>query len=247
MAGKTAEKEYEVHYYEVDYKKRVLLTGIMNYFSDICTMQSEDLGLNLDYMKENNIAWVLYKWDINIIRYPVYGEKVKVKTIPYSFRKFYAYRKFEVMDNLGNVIITANSLWFLIDTLKRKALKIPEDMYNIFGIESNNNEKMEIKKISIPNEIDVKQNFNVRYSDIDTNLHVNNVKYAAWTIETVPMDVVLNYTLKNINITYEKETVYGDMITVCTKVNKEEQQVVCVHKIIDNNEHILTVAETTWG
>lgn len=246
MAGITAEKEYEVNYYEVDYKKRILLTSIMNYFGDICTMQSENLGINLDYMKENNMAWVLFKWDINIIRYPLYGENVKVKTVPYSFRKFYAYRKFEVMDSSGKVVITANSLWFLIDTLKRKSLKIPEEMYKAFGIESNNNEKLEIKKVQIPQEFDVNKDFNVRYSDIDTNLHVNNVKYAAWAIETVPMEVVLNYTLNKINITYEKETVYGEVVTVSTKVNNQDNEIICVHKITDSTENIITLAETTW-
>lgn len=247
MGGITAEKEYEVNYYDIDYKKRALLTSIMNYFSDICTMQSESLGVNLDYMKDNNMAWVLCKWDITILRYPSYGEKIKVKTIPYSFRKFYAYRKFEVVDNSGELIITANSLWFLIDTSKRKAIRIPDEMYNAFGIEIENNEKLEIKKIQIPNEFDIEKEFNVRYSDIDTNLHVNNVKYAAWAIETVPMEVVLKYTLNKINITYEKETVYGELVTVSTKINKEKDEIVCVHKITDSSDNLITLSETRWG
>jgi hypothetical protein len=43
--GKPAEKEYEIHYYEVDKWKRVLPTSIMDYFSDICTMQSDKEGI----------------------------------------------------------------------------------------------------------------------------------------------------------------------------------------------------------
>lgn len=246
MSGITAEKEYEVNYYEVDYKKRVLLTSIMDYFGDICTMQSERLGVNLDYMKENNMAWVLFKWDINVLRYPLYGEKIKVKTIPYSFRKFYAYRTFEVVDSSGNLVITANSLWFLIDTNKRKPIKIPQEMYKAFGIEFNDDAKLEIRKIKTIQDFDVKQEFNVRYSDIDTNRHVNNVKYAEWAIETVPMEIVLNYTLNKINITYEKETVYGDVVTVCTKVNKQGNEMLCQHKITNSSEEIVTLAETNW-
>ncbi len=247
MAVKTAEKEYEIHYYEVDYKKKVLVTSLMNYFSDICTMQSEALGLTIDYMKENNVSWVLYKWDINVKRYPTYGEKIKIKTIPNSFRRFYAYRKFEVRDSKGEMIIEAVSMWFLIDTEKRKSLKIPQDMYDAFGITEENNEKVDIKKVKPPVEIDVTKDFYVRYSDIDTNLHVNNVKYADWVIETVPMDVVRNYSIKNINITYERETTYGDTIKVLTKVLREEDHVTCIHKIVDKDDNILTIAETSWG
>lgn len=247
MEVKTAEKKYEVHYYEVDYKKRMLLTSLMNYFGDLCTAQSESLGLTFDYMKENSCSWVLYKWDINIKRYPLYGETISIKTIPRSFKRFYAYRQFEVRDERGELIIEANSMWFLIDTAKRKALKIPQAMYDIFGIDNKDNEKIEIKKIKAPVEIDVKKDFYVRYSDIDTNLHVNNVKYADWVIETVPMDVVTKYQLNNINITYEKEAVYGDTIVVFTALDISGSQVVCTHKIEDVEGNILTIAETSWG
>ena len=56
------------------------------------------------------------------------------------------------------------------------------------------------------------KSFDVRYSDIDTNMHVNNVKYVSWALETVPKDIVLNYELKNVKVTYEKETTYGETI-----------------------------------
>ena len=34
-----------------------------------------------------------------------------------------------------------------------------------------------------------------RRSDMDMNGHINNVTYVAWALETVPIDVYLNYTL----------------------------------------------------
>jgi len=246
MCGKPAEKEYEIHYYEVDKWKRVLPTSIMDYFSDICTMQSDSRGITLDYMADNNIAWILYKWDINIKRYPLYGETVKVITIPYSFRKFYAYREFKVVDASGEVVITADSMWFLIDTVRRRPLKVPETMFEAFGIGPDENTALEIRKIEPPEECDLTKEFNVRYSDIDTNQHVNNVKYAAWILEAVPLNIILDYTLKNINITYEKETFYGDMIKACTKIHEAEGRIVCTHKILDSGGNVLTVAETIW-
>lgn len=47
--------------------------------------------------------------------------------------------------------------------------------------------------------------FIARYSDIDTNRHVNNVKYADWSIEIVPLDIVMSYCLKRMKITYKKK------------------------------------------
>ena len=245
--GKVAEKEYEVHYYEVDYKRRVLLTSIMNYFNDICTEQSDKLGISIDFMKEKGIAWIIYKWDIDIKRYPVYGEKIKVRTEPYSFRKFYAYRKFWIEDEAGSIIVTANTVWFLIDTARRKPLRVTADMYNTFGVSPDKNDALDIRKLSVPGDTDLVREFSVRYSDIDTNNHVNNVNYAAWVLETVPPQVAMKYALKNISLVYEKETFYGEVIKVCTSTEDLVDGALCSHKILDREGNILNIAETRWG
>ena len=41
--GIKTEKEYEVHYYEVNYKLECKISSIINYFCDIGTFQSEDV------------------------------------------------------------------------------------------------------------------------------------------------------------------------------------------------------------
>ena len=94
--------------------------------------------------------------------------------------------------------------------------------------------------------MDSEKSFQVRYSDIDTNMHVNNVKYVAWALETVPKDVVLNCELKNIKVTYEKETTYGETIKVSTEVIRKENIIICRHKIINEEGTELTLLESTW-
>ncbi len=63
-------------------------------------------------------------------------------------------------------------------------------------------------------------------------MHVNNVKYISWAIETIPFDIVLNYTLKNFVITYEKEVKYGNDINVYSEmVHNDNNEIVFVHKV----------------
>ena len=47
--------------------------------------------------------------------------------------------------------------------------------------------------------------FKVRYGDIDSNMHVNNVRYVEWAVESLPLETVLNYELKELNVVFEKE------------------------------------------
>lgn len=240
------DRNYNVHYYEVDIHKRVLITSIIDYLGDMAMYQSENLGVGIEHLKEKKMAWVLYKWDITMESYPLLNETIKVKTVAHSFRKFYAYRKYEVIDAGGNRIGYANSVWILINTDRRRPIRITEDMYEAYGIDSTNNNPLDITNIPEINTVHEEKSFQVRYSDIDTNMHVNNVKYVAWALETVPKDVVLNFELKNIKVTYEKETTYGETIKVSTEVISEESKIICRHKIINEEGTELTQLESIW-
>lgn len=241
-----AEKKYEIHYYEVDYKKRASMTSIMNYFCDIATKQSEDMNIGLKYMEENKMAWVLYKWDINIKRYPVYGDVINVTTNPKCLEKFYAYRHFEVINSKGEKIIDALSQWLLMDTEKRKLKKIPQKLFECYDSKELKSEDIKIPKVSKIKKVDNDKVFNVRYSDIDTNGHVNNAKYVSWIIETMPLEIVLNYTLKNLNMTYKKETVYKDKVKVLCEIENKNDLVICKHNIVDKDSNELNIAQTIW-
>lgn len=42
-------REYLVHYYEIDRKRRLTLPALIRYFEDIATLDSEARGFTLDY------------------------------------------------------------------------------------------------------------------------------------------------------------------------------------------------------
>jgi len=239
-------REYNIHYYEVDIHKRALITSIMNYLGDMAMYQSESLGVGIEYLKEHKMAWVLYKWDITIESYPLLNETIKIETYAHSFNKFYAYRKYEIFNDKGNKIGYADSVWILINTGRRRPIRVTKDMFDVYGIGDNKNEPIDIENILSINQVNSEKSFQVRYSDIDTNMHVNNVKYAAWALETVPKDIVLNCELKNIKVTYIKETTYGETITVSTEVIKEEDKTICRHRIINEEGTELTLLESIW-
>jgi medium-chain acyl-[acyl-carrier-protein] hydrolase len=245
MEQRVAYRDYEIHYYEIDYKKRVLLTSILDYLGDIAIYQSEQVGVGLEYYKNNNIAWVLYKWDINIKRYPLFGEKITIKTVPVGFKRFYAYRRYDLYDEAGQHIGSADSLWFFIDTVRKRPMRVNEDMFKAYG-PGKSEEVIDIEKPEAPSRIDAEITFNVRYSDIDTNKHVNNAKYVSWAIESVPIDIVREYEVRRTKVTYEKETTYGEEVKVVTEIKKGEHDIVCLHKIQDKEGNTLTLLQTTW-
>ncbi|MFA9397686.1 MAG: acyl-[acyl-carrier-protein] thioesterase [Clostridiaceae bacterium] len=246
MSGIITENTYDIHYYEVDYKKRLLVSEIINYMCDSAMGQSCEIGEDIEFLKQNNIGWVILKWDINIERYPLYKEKVRVTTWGQSFNKFYATRGHEIIDEEGNVIGSAKSLWILIDTTRRRPVRIPDYMYGAYGIGKEDTKGYEFSKLDKVDKEDYIKKFNVRYSDIDTNVHVNNSKYLSWFVESVPKDIVLNYSIKRILINYEKETSYGELISSICAIKQNEDELEIIHEIKSQDGKSLTLGKTFW-
>jgi acyl-ACP thioesterase len=245
MSGRIEEKEYEIHYYEVDYKKRAFIMTLIDYFNDVSTFQSEKLGIGIDYMIENNMAWILYKWDIDVKEYPRYGDKITVTTEPCAFKKFYGYRKFQVLDSNREVIATANSVWLLIDIKERKPVRVTDHIVRTYGLTDKDNEILKIPNIKDLEKVDNSVELKIRYSDIDTNGHVNNGKYSAWLIESVPLEIISKYALTNIKLTYKKESKYGEAVKILSDIDYKENKVVITHRVVRENEEI-TLGETVW-
>ena len=135
--GVRTEKEYEVHYYEVNYRLDCKMSSIINYFCDIGAIQSNDLGVGIDYLTERRLAWVFYKYDIKVKRYPKFGEKIRVVTSASSFKKFYASRLYEIYDENNERIVEGEGILLLINIDKRRAIRIPEDQYEAYNVDKN--------------------------------------------------------------------------------------------------------------
>lgn len=244
---KTFTKKYEIHYYEVDYKLKCKLSSIIDFICDVGTQQSESIGGGMDYCTKNNCAWVFYKYDISMYRYPVFGETIAITTQPVGFKKFYGLRKYFIKDEAGNLIGEALALFFLINIEKRRPMRIQKEQYDFYGVNGDVNYDISMDKINRVDEEQYQKQFQIRYSDIDSNKHVNNVKYVEWAMEAVPIEIVNNYELRRIKVTFEKETTYGENICASATISKVDDNNLKSYHIIKNSEGTeLTILECDW-
>jgi len=239
------ERNYFIHYYDTDLKKRALITSLMRYFEDIAILQSEDSSVGLDYYTKKNVAWVLYKWDIEILNYPRFKDTIRVETCPLAFAKFYAFRSFDVFSLTQELLVKGSSMWFFVDLGTRRPARIPQEVYDCYQITPAEVRQLEIVDPKTPEEIAYKTTFRVRQSDIDTNGHVNNIKYVEWALEALPQEIFLNFILRRIKVVYKKETMYGRMIDSSASEIKEGEKMTFRHKISDG-EVDLCFIETEW-
>lgn len=241
-------KNYEIHYYEVDSNLRCKLSSIIEFIGDVGTHQSEELGGGMKYCMDNKCAWVFYQDDIKMYRYPMFGETISITTEPVGFKKFYGLRKYTIKDSEHKVIGEALALFFLINIEKRRPMRIQKEQYDFYGVDGDVDYDIGLEKLQPVQETQYTKNFNIRYADIDSNRHVNNVKYIEWAIEAVPMEVIEEYEVKRIKVTFEKECKYGETVSSSAAVIPiDDNNLKSQHIIRNGDGKELTLLEIEWG
>lgn len=212
--------ESRVRYSEVNSEKQMTLLALLEYLQDCCTFQSEDLGIGVDYLSEEQVAWVLSSWQIEILRYPQMAEQIKVCTWPYDFKNFYGYRNFLIEDETGNTLAKANSVWVFMDVARMRPTRIQERVADAYRAETSpmlSGEWAE-RKIVVPKNGEKRPPVQVARHHIDTNHHMNNGKYIQTAEEFLPEAFVVS----GLRAEYKKAAVLGDILY--PKVTLEERQ-----------------------
>jgi medium-chain acyl-[acyl-carrier-protein] hydrolase len=241
---RVTEERYRVRYYELTSNWKASIASIMDYFNDVVTLQSVEVGHDVETMRFSGYAWLLLRWEIDIQRFPDFMEDLLVRTVPYSMNKFYAYRRFEVIDGSGAPIVHGKSQWILIDASRRRPVRIADKHYEVYGLSKDFNEPLEFEDLPEPETPDLSTVLKVRQSDLDTNGHANNVSYVRWIMQTVPEDFE-SMELKKLCIQYKHESMKGEEVLVESSFEDRDGLKVGLHMITSSGKK-LAVAGTKW-
>lgn len=200
--------EGRVRFSEVDHTERMTLPALIDYFQDCSIFQSEDIGLGIDKLKEEKKAWILSSWQIIVKRYPKLGEKIRIWTWATGFEGFFGTRNFKMEKDTGEVLAYANSIWIFMDVKKGRPVRPQEDDVAAYGLGLALDMEYAPRKISLPKEAEVQEDFPVQRHQIDTNEHVNNGQYVQMAIEVLPECERAG----KIRVEYRKSAVFGDRI-----------------------------------
>lgn len=246
MSGVPLTIDYAIRYDDIDFTNKAFLPSIINYFTDLATYQATNVGLDVDTLMKDHRGWILCQWDIDVFRLPTYGEKISVTTIPYSFKKFFAYRIFQIKDENDNVLVEGKSSWMYLDTERRRPIRVTYEDVKCFGINEDDEDVLDVVKPQKVQDFSIESEFDVRYADIDTNNHVNNSKYITWALETLSMEFLGSHTPVNVKILYAKETRYGGSIISKAEILTENESTKTLHAICDNDNTHLCDIEILW-
>jgi len=226
-------RDYTVMYFNVDQYHDLTISSLINYYTEIALWHTVSAGFTFAYFKERNLYWVLYKMQVQVYKYPKIYDNIRIRTWGYNLVKFNAYRKYEMLDEEGNVISEAEGIWMLLDSVKMRPTKMPDEMFDGYGVERGNKSRLEIDSLIRPENIFSKKEFSVNYSDIDINNHATNVKYPDWAMETVPHELRSTHMLTGLTVNYHKELMYNDPVVSICQQRQSNDELIFDHALID--------------
>lgn len=248
---RTYKKDFIPYYRDVDRNYTMKLPSVIEYFGIISTFHSAYLGIDPMFMEKRGLGWVLYSWRGEIFSMPKYAENFTVETFAEDIKGRYFMRYYVMYDNKENYIGYCASKWVLIDINKRRLVKIPEEIGSLYRFERENANNIQKNIISSRDEIKTvvtndtfEAIFPLRYYDIDPNMHVNNVRYVEWAIESMNLkaDFLDKFRPEKFSIVYKKEKHSDGNIKILTALN----DLTSSHKITDEHGEILCLINFTW-
>ena len=146
-----------IRYSEVNQHCQLTLSNITNYFQDCTNFQSEDLGIGIQYCKNQKRAWILSAWQIIVNRFPMLGEEITVGTWVTTTKGIYTNRNFVLKDKNGNDCAVGNAIWVYLDIEKGIPCRITEDIMSIYQKEEPYPMEYAPRKIAVPKELTEKE------------------------------------------------------------------------------------------
>ena len=197
------EMKGRVRYSEVDENERLSVFGMINYFQDCCTQQSEDLGFGVKWLKARGLAWYIISWQIRIHEAPELGEEISVTTW-LNMEGYYGVREFAIASSDGKVLVEAHSIWLFMNTEKEMPARIPQEMEN-YGYVTGLHAHKERRKIPLPKNMEAAEPVLITRSLLDTNHHMNNGQYVRIAEQLLPEGA----RLSGLRVEYKKEARLG--------------------------------------
>jgi medium-chain acyl-[acyl-carrier-protein] hydrolase len=240
MELKQFEKEYRVHVYETVPDGRVALWSLFNYMQDIASDHAIKLGFGRDDLLKKNNFWVLSRMYAEIYDMPSWFDTIIVKTWPCGTDKLFAMRNYEIRFPDGRNIAAGSSSWLIVDRETKKIQRPDETLtrYNDDSKSIKSPVRSAGKLAGTSGDGAVSSALKVKISDLDVNLHTNNVNYLKWVADTYDLNFILAHSPLSAEINYLAESRHDEEIVI--KTSREEDKGVCfnhsVLRISDDKE-----------
>ncbi|MBX2818133.1 MAG: hypothetical protein KTR29_00585 [Rhodothermaceae bacterium] len=236
-------ESFQIRAFEADASGHLGILHLFNYFQEVAGNHASALGVSIEKLNAQQLTWMLSRFHIQVKRYPVWGEKILLKTWPSDHSGLHALREFVMYDAEGEQIGQGTSGWLMIDLKRRRPIRMPDFITSIELPDLSRPVDDPFNKLPSPEGSEPGKSFTVGYHDLDINQHANSVHYIRWALEAVPDEIRTDRQLSALEVQFRAEAKYGDGIVS----RFEKEGLVLIHGLYEQTSNrALAVVRSTW-
>ena len=180
---------YPIHSYEIDQQSRLSFVSAINYFQESAWRNAEALGLGFHELAAKDRFWVLSRLYVEMYRYPLWGDDIRLETWPKGMESLFALRDFRIKSADGSELLGAGATaWLIIDGTTHRLQRVENVLSGEMPCYPHNAVDRKLEKIPLAATMTPQTRIIAGYSDIDVNAHVNNVSYLNWAVNYLPVE-----------------------------------------------------------
>ncbi|MDR0553952.1 MAG: hypothetical protein LBG76_04035 [Treponema sp.] len=162
-----------------------------------------------DYFRQHNLGLYLTFRQIDIKRFPAYGETVIAKSWVYNCDRLYGYRNSVIYDSEGRFCIASVGMGAFVDLARGLPTRLPQEILDSSIRYEPLDMEVLSRKIPLPHAMTViGEPFKVQSYHLDNYGHMNNARYLDIASAYLPDD----FTLRRLRIEYKRPALPGETI-----------------------------------
>ncbi|KAK4395585.1 Palmitoyl-acyl carrier protein thioesterase, chloroplastic [Sesamum angolense] len=192
-------QSFVIRSYEIGPDKTATMETLMNLLQETALNHVASAGVAGNgfgatrEMSIRKLIWVVTRIHVQVQKFSSWGDVVEIDTWVDAAGKNGMRRDWIIRDyNTQKIITRATSTWVIMNRETRRLSKIPEEVKNEVqpfylnraAIATENTDSEKIEKLTDETAEIIRTGLAPRWSDMDANQHVNNVKYIGWLLES---------------------------------------------------------------
>jgi len=207
---------------DTDYRDRLQMNALFSMLQESASCNATEHGWGFEKLDGEDYCWILLRMSVRMNRLPSWRESIQVDTWSRGADKLYFHRDFLIKDESGDAIGTATSIWILADRISHRPVR-PDHVFSVekTRFQAESVLPFEPPKLKTTYSVDKMASGEyssqtiVKYADfseIDRNLHVNNTRYVAWSIDAAHRQSLEQGDILGIDICYHSEIRFGEKV-----------------------------------
>lgn len=200
--------------FQCDFNKNLFMGILCNQMLNAADYHAHERNMGMKQLNPDGRTWVLSRFSVEIYDVPQMYDKYTITTWVDSIKRYFTHRNFSIKGDNGTNYVLASTVWAMIDINTRQPVNLMtyHDGYIADCVTDELGTGVKSSRVTLGDDLMLKGEHKVAYSDLDPNGHVNSMKYLDHLFDLFEPQWFKTHKIKLMDVAFVAEAYYGDSL-----------------------------------